>query len=183
MAFFDNELDSDEKILLRFRPARRAFLAEYLLVVIMCIIGLLLMVYRLMLWLNTSYSAAETYTVIACIVFMFALILLVKVEYKIWSVRYALTTERIMYSKGIFSEDFKSTIYSKITDIGLLQTFFDKIFDTGELTMNTAGGDDIEIVFEKISRPHEVKRMISDKQTEKVAPIENVSGRKSGKKK
>jgi hypothetical protein len=46
--------------------------------------------------------------------------------------------------------------------------------------MNTAGGDDIEIRFEKISRPLEVKKIISDKQTEKV-PV-NVPAKKMRRK-
>ena len=180
MAFFDDELDSDEKILYRCRPARRAFIMEYIWVMITIMIALALMAYRLMLWLNTAYDAARLYTVFSGIFFLIAVILLIKVEYKIWSKRYALTSERVMYSEGIFSEDFKSTIYTKITDIGLVQTFFDRILNTGELTMNTAGGDDIEIKFEKISRPHEVKRLISDKQTEKI-PV-NVPAKKMRRK-
>jgi len=181
MAFFDNQLDSDEKIIYRCRPARRAFIEEYLLVAMTIIIALALACYRLMLWLNTSYDAARLYTVLSGIFFLVALILLIRVELKIWSVRYALTTERIMYSAGILSENFKSTIYSKITDIGLKQSFFDRILNTGTILLDTAGEDDIELVFDKVSRPLEIKRMISDKQTEKTAPIPNAKNKRSRK--
>jgi uncharacterized membrane protein YdbT with pleckstrin-like domain len=91
--------------------------------------------------------------------------MLLRLEYRIWSRRYALTNERMLYSKGIFSEDFKSSSYNKITDVGFHQTFWDKIMNTGTLTVNTAGTDNYEIRYRKIRNPLEVKKMINDKQT------------------
>jgi membrane protein YdbS with pleckstrin-like domain len=181
MAFFDNHLDSDELILVRFRPARRTFLLEYLLVLLTLCATLVLISFRLMFWLNTAYDTARLFTVLVYLFAIITLILLVRVEYKIWSVRYALTSEKIMQSFGIFTEEFKSTVYTKVTDIGLTQSFIDKILNTGTITMNTAGGDEVEIKFERIARPFEIKKIISDKQTEKIEHVSKVKSRHNKK--
>jgi membrane protein YdbS with pleckstrin-like domain len=174
MTYFDKHLDSDEKILYRCRPARRTFMIQYLLVIISIVFALISAMYRLMFWLNTAYDKAATFTWIVFFFIILAVLLLIRIEYKIWSKRYALTTERLMISKGIFSEDFRSTVYNKVTDIGLRQSFIDKILNTGTITLNTAGGDNIEIMFENISRPFDIKKMISDKQSEKIRHVSTV---------
>lgn len=165
MSYLSNHLDSNEKIIVKKRPSRKAFLPEYVLILLVVLVALGLGVYRLKLWLDTNYALAATFTILFGLTGLIIIILLVKVEYKIWSKRYALTTERILVSTGIFSEKFKSTIYNKITDIELDQTFFDKILNVGTLKLNTAGGDNVEIVLDKISRPFDIKRHINDQQT------------------
>jgi hypothetical protein len=88
--------------------------------------------------------------------------MLVRVEYRIWSRRYGITSERVMYSKGIFYEKFHSAKYGSITDIGLNQSFWDKIMNTGTLNLNTAGTDFYEIRYRKVSDPYKIKKMIND---------------------
>jgi uncharacterized membrane protein YdbT with pleckstrin-like domain len=87
---------------------------------------------------------------------------ILKRELKVFSSRYALTNERIFYSYGIFSEDFRSFHYYAITDLSLYQSLWDKIVNTGTLSMNTSGTDTYEVRFTKVADPLEIKRRIND---------------------
>jgi len=95
---------------------------------------------------------------------MISIILLVRVEYKIWSKKYTLTTHGITSSKGIFTEVLTTATYNKITDVGLKQSFFDKLMNTGTIYVDTAGTDKIELVFENINRPFFIKQKINELQ-------------------
>lgn len=165
MSYLDKHLSADEKIIYKCRTSRLSFLGEYALLAFVVIISITSL-------FTTFMSRIENYNVLGAITiilfYMFsilALILLVRVEYKIWSKRYALTSKRVIISEGIFTERFKSAVYDKITDIGLNQSFMDKILNIGTVTVDTAGGDDIEITFVKVSKPFFIKNKISEMQT------------------
>jgi uncharacterized membrane protein YdbT with pleckstrin-like domain len=100
------------------------------------------------------------FSTLAVIAFGFAIILGVKVEWGIWSRRYGITNEKVMYSKGIFYERFHSARYNFITDTGLSQNFWDKIVNTGTLYINTAGTDDFEIKFRKVADPSRLRSLL-----------------------
>ncbi len=164
MAFLDKHVGSNERIIYRCRPSRRAFLMEYIAFFVALIINLIIIYPIIFGELNRATSA-----VIKTVGYIFGiitLIILIRVEYKIWSRRYALTDQRLMTSEGIFSENFKSSVYYKVTDIGLRQSFFDKILNTGTIFINTAGSDGVELLLDRIANPFFVKKNISDMQAE-----------------
>ncbi|MGV8150512.1 MAG: PH domain-containing protein [Candidatus Woesearchaeota archaeon] len=161
----NHHLDSNEKILHFFRPSRLAYLFQYALHIGLLVLAIIFSVYNepgshLFIFWNFVNMASIA-------VLIYSVIMLIRLEYRIWSRRYALTNERMLYSKGIFSEHFKSSTYNNITDIGFHQTFMDKILNTGTLTVNTAGTDNYEIRYRKIRNPLTVKKMINDKQSVK----------------
>ena len=94
-----------------------------------------------------------------------SIVLLIRVEYRIWSKRYALTNKRIILSEGIFSEKFRSTVYNKITDLRLNQTMFDKVLNIGTIGIDTAGTDAIEIRFIGVRNPVYIQNKISEMQS------------------
>jgi len=154
-----NHLDSDEKIILFFRPSRKAYILQYILLLALTLGSIALF----------SYSAIHKTTILfkflfyfSIIALAFALIMVLRLEYRIWSRRYALTNQRLMYSAGIFTERFKSANYAYITDIELYQSFWDKIMNTGTVKINTAGTDRYEIRYRKISAPIDLKKKIND---------------------
>lgn len=159
----DHHLDSNEKISHFFRPSRLAYLFQYMLHITIFLLAVFFSIYGepssnlFIFWKFVNLAST--------IILIYAVIMLIRLEYRIWSRRYALTNERMLYSKGLFSEDFKSSSYNKITDVGFHQTFWDKIMNTGTLTVNTAGTDNYEIRYRKIRNPLEVKKMINDRQT------------------
>jgi len=155
-------LDSNEKILLFFRPSRKAYILHYIGFGLLFIACAFFSFYGqpssnlFILWKFINYASR--------IVWGFATFMLLRLEYRIWSRKYALTTDRLIYSRGIFSEKFKSTLYHKVTDISLTQSFWDKLLNTGTITINTAGTDKYEIRYRKISDPITVKKAINDRQ-------------------
>jgi uncharacterized membrane protein YdbT with pleckstrin-like domain len=156
----NNYLDTDEKIALFFRPSRKAYILHYRLCVLMLIGTLILL----------SYSAIHEKTSIlfkilfyfSLIFLSFVIILIIRVEYRIWSRKYALTNERILYSRGIFSEKFKSATYGFITDVAMNQTLWDKIMNTGTIKINTAGTDRYEIKYREVSDPFKTEKLINE---------------------
>jgi uncharacterized membrane protein YdbT with pleckstrin-like domain len=155
----NKHLDSDEKIVYFFRPSRKAYILHYILFGILFLGAIMLF----------SYSAIRKTTAFRAILFYFSLlflifviILILRLEYKIWSRRYGLTDQRVMYSAGIFTERFKSANYSYVTDISLYQNLWDKIMNTGTIKIDTAGTNMYEIRYRKISDPYKVKKIIND---------------------
>lgn len=161
----DKHLDSRERIVLKFRPSRKSFLWEYLVFTFVMLLSFGFFFTTIFAGLKNNPIIATILTVFFYSFLLLSLILLIKVEYKIWSKAYAITNERMMISEGIFTEKFKSCVYSKITDLGLKQSFFDKIMNTGTVEIDTASSDVIELKLENISMPFDVKRIISDAQS------------------
>ena len=107
----------------------------------------------------------EVYRIFSWIIILFSVIMLLRLEYRIFSRRYALTNERIMYSNGIMSEIFKSAQYNYLSDIEFEQSFWDKIMNTGTLKIHTVGTDNYQIRYRKVSDPIKIKKIINDMQT------------------
>jgi len=158
----NNHLDSDEKIIKFFRPSRKSYLLHYIFYILLFLIGTFFFFYDprgsalFIFWKFINYAAA--------IVIAFSIVMLIRIEYRILSRRYALTDQRIMYSNGIFSEIFKSVQYKYISDIEFEQSFWDKVMDTGTLKVHTVGTDEYQIRYRKVSQPMKIKKMINDMQ-------------------
>lgn len=158
----NEHLDSNEKIIHFFRPSRIAYLFQYILHIAIFFLALFFSFFSIP---GSAYFIVWDFVnLISILVLIYSVIMLIRLEYRIISRRYALTNERVLYSKGIFSENFKSASYNYITDVGFHQTLWDKIFNTGTLTVNTAGTNNYEIRYRKIRDPLKVKKMINDNQ-------------------
>lgn len=174
---FNDHLDSDEKIILKFRQARRYYIGEYLFFIFIMLLsfGFLFTTYLSVLKSNVIFY--NILTILFYIFMVISIILLIRVEYKIFFKSYALTTERILISEGIFTENFRSTSYSKITDIDLKQSFFDKLLNTGDIHIATAGTEGADLQFSHISKPVFIKKNIYDLQSinlQKVSSEQNL---------
>lgn len=158
----NNHLDSDEKITMFFRPSRKAYILSYVFYFALLLVALFFVDYGpngsplFIFWRFVNYASM--------IVIALIIIMLLHLEYRIWSRKYALTSERIMYSRGIFSEVFKSAQYNYISDIEFEQSFWDKIIDTGTLKIHTVGTDEYQIRYRKVSNPLRIKKMMNDMQ-------------------
>jgi uncharacterized membrane protein YdbT with pleckstrin-like domain len=154
----DDHLDSSEKIVLFFRPSRKAYLFQYALLVFVFVLDLALVGYTFTF--HSIFSRIARYLLFIALIAM--IVILLRLEYRIWSRKYGISTEKVLYSRGILTEHFKSAKYNFITDIGLNQTLWDKIVNTGTLKINTAGTDNYEIKFRKVSDPIKLKKIIND---------------------
>ncbi len=74
---------------------------------------------------------------------------------------YAFTNKRIIIHTGWLSTKMVSVDYTKITDMHVEEPIVDRIFThTGNLSINTAGSGNIEIVLRHIEKPYEVKKKL-----------------------
>jgi len=154
----NDHLDSSEKIVLFFRPSRKAYLFQYVMWGLLLVIDIIILAFA---FAHDEFLVVVVgYLMIAGL--MAIIIAVLRLEYRIWSRKYGISTEKVLYSRGIFTEHFKSARYTFITDIGLNQTLWDKIVNTGTLKINTAGTDNYEIKFRKVSDPLKLKKMIND---------------------
>jgi uncharacterized membrane protein YdbT with pleckstrin-like domain len=80
---------------------------------------------------------------------------------------FVLTDRRIIVKRGWLNTSIKSVNYDRITDVGVEQSFLDKIlYNTGTLSISTAGGDGYELELNCISNPHEMKKNLYDLKEE-----------------
>jgi len=156
----NKHLNSDEKMVLFFRPSRKAYILHYIFYVVLFIAAIMLL----------SYSAINEKTSILFVILfyfsllflIFVIILILRLEYRIFSRRYGLTERRVLYSAGIFSERFRSINYHYITDVGLYQTLWDKIMNTGTVKVDTAGTGEYEIRYREVSDPYRIQKLINE---------------------
>jgi uncharacterized membrane protein YdbT with pleckstrin-like domain len=166
----EKHLSGQEKIIRFFRPARRAYLLQYLIYLFLAVAGISLITYMALLRKKTYATSAITVSsmsvvdLICYVLLLFSLFMLIRLELRIWSRRYALTNERMVYSRGIFSETFRSIQYLYITDISFQQSFWDKIMNTGTITVDTASTDE-EITYRRIADPLTIKKIINEEQS------------------
>jgi uncharacterized membrane protein YdbT with pleckstrin-like domain len=148
-------LDSDEKMVYFFRPSRHAYIHQYFFFIILLTACIYFIFYfKDNVWFMAAFALVGLYSLIG----------ILKKELIIISSRYALTNERVIYSKGIFTERFRSFNYYAITDVELYQSFWGKIVNTGTLSINTSGSglDSYEINFLNIADPLNVKKKLND---------------------
>jgi membrane protein YdbS with pleckstrin-like domain len=153
-----NHLMPNENVLSSFRPSRKKRLFSYFLILILMIASALDIVFNFTP--NSILFNIPVFFFFSLVVLLFSFFWLLKMEYIVWSERYMVTNERIFFSKGIFHENFKSKNYQYITDISLRQTFLDKILNTGDLIIHTAGGEGDELHIFGISKPLHIKKLI-----------------------
>ncbi|OHA17703.1 MAG: hypothetical protein A2664_03755 [Candidatus Taylorbacteria bacterium RIFCSPHIGHO2_01_FULL_46_22b] len=76
---------------------------------------------------------------------------------------YAFTNKRILIHRGWLSTSVQSVDYGRITDVHTSQNFVEKIvMGTGQLAIDTAGGDDIEVKLIHIANPYKVKQKLAE---------------------
>lgn len=77
------------------------------------------------------------------------------------SMKYAITNKRVIGREGIVSEDFKSSTFKHITSIRVKQGIIGKIFNFGDIIINTSGtGSGFEFIWHYVKNPVQVKNII-----------------------
>jgi membrane protein YdbS with pleckstrin-like domain len=97
------------------------------------------------------------------IAFLFFIISLYLPWYLRKTNQFALTNRRILAKRGWLSVNLISIPYSKITDISVTQNFWEKtLFNSGKISIDTAGSSGPELILEKIENPFLIKTKIDD---------------------
>lgn len=113
--------------------------------------------------LNSLTSELSSVNILIIAIFFYLLIILPLIFFYCFyylkiSHEYILTDKRLIIKKGWLSTNTLSVRYSRITDIKVTQGFIDKILKLGTISINTAGGEDYEIVLPHISKPYDLKQ-------------------------
>lgn len=89
------------------------------------------------------------------------LILVLAAVFSKLSTKYLITNKRVARRYGIISEDFKSATFKHITSVRTKQGLIGKIFNFGNIIIDTAGtGIGVDFVWKYIKDPVKVKNMI-----------------------
>ncbi|KKR02813.1 MAG: hypothetical protein UT31_C0040G0007 [Parcubacteria group bacterium GW2011_GWF2_39_13b] len=99
--------------------------------------------------------------------FIFTLIFLCLIFYYEFYLRaanaYAFTNQRVLIHRGWLSTHTISIDYQKITDLTVVEPFFERILtNSGDLHIDTAGTPAQEIVLRHISSPYEAKKKLEE---------------------
>lgn len=74
---------------------------------------------------------------------------------------YAFTNKRVLVHRGWLSTNMVSIDYPKITDITVIEPFFDRLIThTGNILINTAGTATVEAALRHIELPYEIKKKL-----------------------
>jgi uncharacterized membrane protein YdbT with pleckstrin-like domain len=97
---------------------------------------------------------------LALLVLSFAAIILIAEILRHFSTEYTLTRTGIVKIRGLFSKDVVTIPYGKIQDIKLKKSFVERILGIGNIYINTAGENGIEMVIRGISNPDKSHKLI-----------------------
>ena len=75
---------------------------------------------------------------------------------------YYIENDRLMIKRGFFSTTLDETLLYRVVDITFRQTLAGKIFGTGNVILKTKADASGEIVLENITKPLEVRKMLSE---------------------
>lgn len=89
-------------------------------------------------------------------------VLLLKGEVERHFVDYFITSEQVIMRRGILNQKTETTTYSNITDVTLNKALNERVFDVGDIRVNTAGHDGTTLVLNGLKDPERYKRMIEN---------------------
>jgi len=96
-------------------------------------------------------------------VMLFASILMVWMSaHSHYSVRYFITSERILKRRGLLSKHLDGVPYDKIQNIEMHKKLGEKLVDIGDIFIDVAGGPGLELVLNNIPDPEKPHKMIND---------------------
>jgi uncharacterized membrane protein YdbT with pleckstrin-like domain len=81
------------------------------------------------------------------------------VETKI-TATYTITPERCTVEKGFIARSIHEVEIRHIRNINVHQGIFQRICGIGDIEISTAGGSDIEVVFESVANPLKLRRLV-----------------------
>ena len=89
----------------------------------------------------------------------------VPIIYLLYFVHYAVTDQRVMTREGILHKRFVTADLPSVTDITVNEVFFERLLTrTGDIGVNTAGSDFVELHFRHIKKPFIIRRDIYERQ-------------------
>jgi uncharacterized membrane protein YdbT with pleckstrin-like domain len=93
-------------------------------------------------------------------VFLIGLIVLLNVWYRVLSLRYRLTTERLFMSRGLIAKSVEELELFRVKDITVRQGILQRLLGVGVVTILSTDDTNPQLSLSGIDRPVEIKEMI-----------------------
>jgi len=96
-------------------------------------------------------------------IMLFASLLLIWISaHSHYSMRYFITSERILKRRGLLSKHLDGVPYDKIQNIEMHKKLGEKLVDIGDIFIDVAGGPGLELVLNNLPDPEKPHRIIND---------------------
>ncbi len=157
------ELIRGEEIIDSFHPTFLRFITHYLLSITFIIIGGLIHYYNINLIEGVDSFIYLLYITGSGVIWLVLTLIANNAELLV------ISNERIIYKKGVFNINTPDVDVDKIQNMKVHQTFFQRMFNFGTLSIDTSGGEGYEIIFEgvpKISRKRAVIKSVMERDEE-----------------
>jgi uncharacterized membrane protein YdbT with pleckstrin-like domain len=152
VGFPENELTSNEHVVMQIHPHWKALVGP---------IALLVVVVAGLVW--AWVASLNTILLLVLAVIGLALVVwLTVIPYMKWhSTHYVFTNERVITRIGVFSRDLESIPLNRVNDVSSHQSFFDRMLGSGSLTIESAG-DHGQDTFKEIPHVSRVTRQLHE---------------------
>lgn len=150
-------LADDEELIESVKPAKtdsRYFKGYFLAAVLFVVLSVLVYGLNVFIGLNP---------IIAALVVIAPLLIAVKTEVERRFVMYHFTDRKIVVERGIFSKNFYSVNYDKITHVETIESFQERLFNVSDIHLHTAGEDEQEIVLNGVKDASRYRVMIDER--------------------
>ena len=141
---------NSEKVLLSFNRTRKAFLVEYLCALFFLALALLSYKQALPFGADLQSRAAPWF-------FIATILIIVYIEYACLSFHLEITSNKVTIRDGIMNQSKAHLMAFTITDIEVNQSYWQSIFDYGDLVIFSASGEQRRII-KDINHPHDAVR-------------------------
>jgi uncharacterized membrane protein YdbT with pleckstrin-like domain len=109
-------------------------------------------------YLADQYPQRYPYLPIAS---LFLLIWPIKRHLQRQTVKLTMAGEKLRYETGLTSKSTRIIQLPKVQDVRVIQSFWQRIFDVGDISIETAG-ENSRLVVENLDRPRELAEQITD---------------------
>jgi uncharacterized membrane protein YdbT with pleckstrin-like domain len=152
VGFPENELTSNERVVTHIHPHWKALVGP-VAVLVLVLVGL---------GFAWAYSLNKVVLLVLAVVGLALIVWLTVWPYMKWhATHYVFTNERVITRVGVFGRDMESIPLNRVNDVSSHQTFFDRIFGCGSLTVESAG-DHGQDTFKEIPHVHRVARELHE---------------------
>ncbi len=169
---FDKEVNrmSSERVLYESQPNMLLYSDNFIFKIIILFIlvfmfsPILALIYRIQGTLQSNYQLQfinMTY-IAELVLFLCILIIIIKLvlDYLDWkNTLYTLTDKRIIIKRGLFNKEKISMPYSKVEDIDVSQSIFERVLGAGDIVIY-GGHDNAETILDEVPNPRDVEEII-----------------------
>ena len=152
----DDDLLPGEKLLYDSFQSWYSEASTLILAGVALIIAFMVVIYVLI-------AKISSFVLLVPAIMLFAAVLMVWMSaHSHYSVRYFITSERVLKRRGLMSKHLDGIPYDKIQNIEMHKKLGEKLVDIGDILIDVAGGPGLELVLNNLPDPEKPHRLIND---------------------